>query len=263
MKTAIVIPARYASQRFDGKPLALISGASGRKKTLVQRSWEAAKKVENIAHLVVATDDARIESHVKSFGAAVVMTSDTPKNGTERCAEMLDHLEQDFDLIVNFQGDAPLTPPDFVTNIVAAMARNAPDMATPVLRVNNEMLAQFRQDRKSGQVGGTTAVFDNNNRALYFSKEVIPYSDFLKTPPLPVFHHVGLYAYRPSALRKYMQWSQGILENIEGLEQLRFLENGAHIECVEVTANGRIFWEVNNPHDIGRVEHALAKMGVE
>jgi 3-deoxy-manno-octulosonate cytidylyltransferase (CMP-KDO synthetase) len=116
----------------------------------------------------------------------------------------------------------------------------------------------FREDRAAGRVGGTTAVFDAQNRALYFSKEVIPYIDPGKVPdPIPVFHHVGVYAYRPAALAQYITWPEGTLEGREGLEQLRFVENGTPVMCVEVDARGRVFWELNNPEDIARIEAVL------
>jgi len=131
-------------------------------------------------------------------------------------------------------------------------------MATPVLRCDPRTYAHFIDDRKNGRVGGTTATFDKNNNALYFSKEVIPYIDPNKaiSAPVPVFHHVGVYAYRPAALAAYKDWSHGPLETLEGLEQLRFLENCYPIRCVEVDAKGRVFWELNNPEDIPRIEAA-------
>ncbi len=263
MNTAIVIPARFASTRFSGKPLAGIKGVTGISKSLLHRTWEAAAKVPNIAKLVIATDDQRIVDHAKSFGASVLLTSKNARNGTERCAELARKLGPDIELIINFQGDAPLTPPDFVSEIIGAMAHSNADMATPVLRCDPQTLQRFRKDRSAGRVGGTTAVFNKTGHALYFSKEIIPHADHLKSQPLPVFHHVGLYAYRPDILEKYLQWPMGMLEQTEGLEQLRFLENGAVIQCVEVNAGGGIFWEVNNPVDIARVELALADMGIE
>lgn len=214
-------------------------------------------QVPDMARVIVATDDIRIAEHVRGFGGTVAMTSTTARNGTERCAE----VAVDADLIVNFQGDAPLTPPGFVTALVGAMADGV-QMATPVLRCDAQTLARFQTDRKAGRVGGTTAVFDRNMRALYFSKEVLPFSDKLSNASA-VFHHVGLYAYRPAALRRYLEWPEGRLEHIEGLEQLRFMENGVAVNCVEVDGQGRDFWEVNNPVDIARVEKALAKAGIE
>jgi len=252
----IVIPARFKSQRFQGKPMAMLRGATGIEKSLIQRSWEAGCAVPEAARVIVATDDDRIAEHAHAFGAEVMLTSANAVNGTERCAEVATRLPE-AELIVNLQGDAPLTPPEFVTAVVAAM--DGAEMATPVLRADAQTLRRLQADRVQGLVGGTTAVFSASGHALYFSKEVLPFSDSLE----PVFHHVGLYAYRAEALRRYARWPMGPLERAEGLEQLRFLEQGVAVRCVEVEAKGRVFWEVNNPQDIERVEKALAEMGVE
>ena len=123
--------------------------------------------------------------------------------------------------------------------------------------------ADLLADRAAGRIGGTTAVFGAQMQGLYFSKEVIPYAgrDFAPDEITPVFHHVGVYAYRPAPLAAYPSWPEGTLEKLEGLEQLRFLENGRRILCVEVEARGRQFWELNNPEDIPRIEAMLAEMG--
>lgn len=257
MDTVIVIPARYASNRYPGKPLVILNGPDGAK-TLIQRSWEAAQAVKGASRVVVATDDDRIAEAVESFGGEVVMTSPECRNGTERCAEALGALRSP-DLVVNLQGDAPLTPPGFVEALITAMqARPDVNMATPVLRCDETTWRHFREDRAAGRVGGTTAVFATDGTALYFSKEVVPYVADGATPdPVPVFHHVGVYAYRPEALHAYSAWSEGPLERHEGLEQLRFLENGERVLCVEVEAKGRVFWELNNPVDVERIESVL------
>jgi 3-deoxy-manno-octulosonate cytidylyltransferase (CMP-KDO synthetase) len=260
MKTLIVIPARYASSRFPAKPLAQIAGPDG-VKTLVQRAWEAGLAAGQMigAQMVVATDDARIAAHVQGFGGNVVMTSTQAQNGTERCAEVAAQMGG-YDLIVNLQGDAPLTPPWFIADLVAAMAQGTADVATPVLRCDGAMRAALIADRAAGRVGGTTAVFAAGGSALYFSKEVIPFcaQAFQDTDPTPVFHHVGLYAYRTGVLRDYPRWPIGQLEALEGLEQLRFLEQGRRVHCVQVASNSRQFWEVNNPEDIPIVEAMIA-----
>jgi 3-deoxy-manno-octulosonate cytidylyltransferase (CMP-KDO synthetase) len=185
------------------------------------------------------------------------MTSEGARNGTERCAEALAQIEAD--LIVNLQGDAPLTPPWFLTALIERMEEDrAAEVATPVLRCDRQTYEMFAQDRRAGRVGGTTAVFDRSGHGLYFSKEVIPYIAPGALPdPIPVFHHVGVYAYRPDALAAYTSWPEGALEAREGLEQLRFLENGRRVACVEVDARGRVFWELNNPEDIPRIEAVL------
>ncbi|MGI3167275.1 3-deoxy-manno-octulosonate cytidylyltransferase [Pseudooceanicola sp. 200-1SW] len=259
MQTVILIPARYASTRYPGKPLAVLTGPDGAK-TLIQRSWEAAMSVPEADAVFVATDDDRIAEAARGFGAEVIMTSEDCRNGTERCADALAKGSLDPDLVVNLQGDAPLTPPWFLSDLIAAMGEDQTlDAATPVLRCDPETLAMFLEDRKHDRVGGTTAVFDAARNALYFSKEVIPYTGGKAFAPgaVPVFHHVGVYAYRPRALAAYGAWPEGPLEKLEGLEQLRFLENGAKLKCVEVDAKGRIFWELNNPEDIARIEKVL------
>ena len=261
MKTVVFIPARYASSRYPGKPLVELTGATGEKKTLIQRSWEAAQRVAGVDAVYVLTDDARIRDAAEGFGAEVLMTSSAARNGTERCAEGLAQLGTPPDVVVNLQGDAPLTPVWFLDALIAAMADERVQMATPVLRTKAETLANFVTDRKEGRVGGTTAVMRADGTALYFSKEVLPYVASLEAPP-EVWHHVGVYAYRPAALDAYAGWPEGPLEAAEGLEQLRFLENGWPVTCVEVEARGRVFWELNNPIDVARIEAVLAKEGL-
>ncbi|MGR3466507.1 MAG: 3-deoxy-manno-octulosonate cytidylyltransferase [Shimia sp.] len=266
MRTLLVIPARYASTRYPGKPLAKLRGAGGQARSLLERSWQAAMAVEGIAQVVIATDDARIEDAGAALGAEVVMTSPEARNGTERCAEAHAALGGGYDLVVNLQGDAPLTPAWFVESLVAAM-RDDPDadIATPVLRMEGAALQGFLDDRRAGRVGGTTAVFGADWNGLYFSKEVIPYTgrSYAAEEATPVWHHVGVYAYRPYALAAYPAWPVGPLETLEGLEQLRFLEQGRRLRCVPVDGKGRAFWELNNPEDVPRIEAILAELGID
>ncbi|MEM6763138.1 MAG: 3-deoxy-manno-octulosonate cytidylyltransferase, partial [Pseudomonadota bacterium] len=184
------------------------------------------------------------------------------RNGTERCAEVLERLSPKPDLLVNVQGDAPLTPPDFVEALVDGIGDG--DVATPVLRCDASILSRFRADRRQGRVGGTLAVMDRAMNALYFSKELIPFADHMESDvdARDVFHHVGLYAFTPRALQHYLVWPPGLLELREGLEQLRFLEHGATIKCVEVEGRGRPFWELNNPVDVERIERALMEFDI-
>jgi 3-deoxy-manno-octulosonate cytidylyltransferase (CMP-KDO synthetase) len=260
MKTVIVIPARYASTRYPGKPLVMLRDREGVEKSLIQRSWDAAMGVSGVDAVYVATDDDRIRKAAEDFGAQVIMTAESCENGTARCADAAARGVFDADLIVNLQGDAPLTPVWFVEDLIQAMAAR-PDapVATPVVKCDAQTYAHFRSDRAAGLVGGTTAVFDRQNRALYFSKEVLPYVAPAKEAEAAgeVYHHVGLYAYRPDALKQYATWSEGRLERHEGLEQLRFLENGVDVMCVEVEGRGRVFWELNNPGDVARIERIL------
>ncbi|PWK61605.1 3-deoxy-manno-octulosonate cytidylyltransferase [Roseicyclus mahoneyensis] len=265
MSVVCIIPARYASSRYPGKPLALLRGATGEAQTLIERSWRAACEVAEFDAIHVATDDDRIADAARAFGASVLMTSSEARNGTERCAEALEQLGDEVEMVVNLQGDAPLTPPWFLTALIAGL-RAHPDaaIATPILRCDGETLAALKTDRAAGRVGGTTAVVDHTMRGLYFSKEVIPFTSetYAAEAPTPVFHHVGVYAYRPDALRAYPTWKVGPLEMLEGLEQLRFLEAGQPLLCVEVAAQGRKFWELNNPEDVPRIEAMLAEMAL-
>ncbi len=271
MSAIIVIPARYDSSRFPGKMLAPLRGATGLDKTVVERSWEAALAVQGIDACLVATDDARIVDEVERFGGRAVMTSPDCANGTERCAEAIRGMHPAPEIVVNLQGDAPLTPPWFVEELVLAM-RADPEVlvATPVLRCDVEALESFLEDRRAGRVGATTAVFDRDGRALYFSKEVIPFTgpeigpERMLDGVVPVFHHVGIYAYRPVTLAAYLALAPGPLERCEGLEQLRFMEHGVPVRCVEVASRGARFWEVNNPRGhrprrggAGRARHAM------
>lgn len=262
MKTVLFIPARFASTRFPGKPLIHLAGSTGLRKTLIQRSWDAACQVQGVDAIYVLTDDARIADAAHGFGADVLMTSSDARNGTERCADALTQLSEDPDIVINLQGDAPLTPPWFVEALIERMQDPSVQMATPVLFTERDMLMNFLTDRKLGRVGGTTAVMRSDGTALYFSKEVLPYVSDRSAPP-DVWHHVGVYGYRPDALRSYAGWPEGTLEKVEGLEQLRFLEHGVPVTCVEVDARGRVFWELNNPVDVGRIESVLQLGGIE
>ncbi|MFD0910945.1 3-deoxy-manno-octulosonate cytidylyltransferase [Ruegeria arenilitoris] len=266
MSVLIAIPARYASTRYPGKPLVPLTGATGKPMTLIERSWRAAMSVSGVDRVVVATDDDRIRAAAEGFGAEVVMTSESCANGTERCAEAHDRLGGGYEIVVNLQGDAPLTPHWFIEDLVNGL-RAAPEagVATPVLRCDGEALNGLLNDRRNGRVGGTTAVFATDHSALYFSKEVIPFTaeTYAVSDPTPVFHHVGVYAYRPDALAAYPSWPVGPLEQLEGLEQLRFMENGRKVLCVEVEAKGRQFWELNNPQDVTKIESMMSAMGLE
>jgi 3-deoxy-manno-octulosonate cytidylyltransferase (CMP-KDO synthetase) len=252
MSAIIIIPARYASTRFPGKPLIEFKGSDGTLRPLIEHTWRAGKAVPDVEAVYVATDDERITNACKAFGASVVLTSPDCKNGTERCAEALTKIPENPDIVVNLQGDAPLTPTWFLSDLILSLRQNKNfEVATPVLKCDEATLKRLRTDRQKGRVGGTTAVFDKENKALYFSKEVLPFGSEV------CFHHVGVYGYRPGALAACSSWQEGNLERSEGLEQLRFLENSSTMLCVEVDAKGREFWEVNNPEDIVIIEEML------
>lgn len=240
----IVVPARFASTRFPGKPLALLGG-----KPLVQWTWEAAMRARDLGAVVVATEDERIAEAVRGFGGEAVMTSAAARNGTERCAEVA-ALRPGAKLVVNLQGDSPLVRRSDIAALIEAWRETGAAMLTPFLTCDGVTETRLLADAAAGRVGGTTVVADRAGNALYFSKRVLPYG---ATPRL----HIGLYAYTPEALAAYAGWAPGVLETAEGLEQLRFLENGTPIRLVEVSAPVRGFWEVNNPEDLDPVAAAL------
>lgn len=252
-RVLVVVPARYASQRFPGKPLATLRGADGVSKPLIQWSWEAATAVQDRAQIIVATDDPRIAAAVRGFGGAVAMTATDLRNGTERCAVVLEQLDEDPDLVINLQGDSPLIPRAALDALIDAWVAAPAPVLTPWIACDSALGGQLVADHQAGRIGGTTVVADARGQALYFSKRPIPYGSGagLKL-------HLGLYAYTPAALRRYAALPPGPLELAEGLEQLRFLEHGTAIRLVEVTRPPAGFWEVNNPADVTLVERALA-----
>lgn len=263
----IIIPARHASSRFPGKPLATLKGASGATKTLIQRSWECASTVPGSAGVWVATDDKRIADEVERFGGQVVMTSPDCANGTERCAEAIGQIGDVAPIIVNLQGDAPLSPAFVVGQLVERLEQDTGlAMATPAVRCSPSVLGHLVADAAKGRVGGTTAVFDRFDRALYFSKRILPYTPntaMNSAKPLPVHLHLGLYAYRSEALANYRKAEPSSLELLEGLEQLRFLHLGMPVSVVRLE---HLEWdsiELNNPSDVPIIERVLAERGIE
>jgi 3-deoxy-manno-octulosonate cytidylyltransferase (CMP-KDO synthetase) len=265
MNTVILIPARYQSSRYPGKPLVELKGAGGTAKPLIQRSVEAARRVQGVSSVFVTTDDERIADACTAFGVGVIMTSPECRNGTERCAEALDSLH-DPDLVINFQGDALLTPPAFVEALIARMRddSDAP-VATPALRLRSDEVRALQSEEKAGRVGGTSVVANGQGRALYFSKRLIPHlpAGTLDEDMSPVRLHVGVYAYRPRALDRYAATPVTELETLEGLEQLRFLVAGIPVAVVEVETPPFVLRELNNPEDVAPIEQALAEAGLE
>ncbi|MET0268881.1 MAG: 3-deoxy-manno-octulosonate cytidylyltransferase [Sphingomonas sp.] len=261
-RVAIVIPARYASTRYPAKPLAPLRGADGEAKPLIRRSWEVAMAVPGVDHVIVATDDARIADVATAFGARVAMTPAACANGTERCAAALADLPDDVGIIVNLQGDAPLTPPEMVSGLIARLRAGGASVATPALRCAPDLYRRLVTDSREGRVGGTTVVVAASGDALYFSKRVIPYvaDDRVDDAGLPVFLHVGVYGYTRAALAAYPALPVSPLEELEGLEQLRYLDAGHPVAVVEAAAAD--LWELNNPSDTAVIEAMLAARGL-
>jgi 3-deoxy-manno-octulosonate cytidylyltransferase (CMP-KDO synthetase) len=265
MNAVILIPARYASSRYPGKPLIELKGAGGSGKPLIQRSIEAARRVAGVSGVFVTTDDDRIADACAPFGVGVIMTSPECRNGTERCAEALASLHEP-DLVINFQGDALLTPPGFVEALIARMDDDRDALvATPAMRLRSDELRQLQAEESAGRVGGTSVVTDNQGHALYFSKRLIPYlaSGTLDSGMSPVRLHVGVYAYRREALERYAATPVSELETLEGLEQLRFLATGVPVAVVDVATPPFALRELNNPEDVEAIERALMEAGLE
>lgn len=261
---AIIIPARFASTRYPGKPLALLRGADGRARSLIERSWLAATAVAAPERVWVATDDRRIAEAVAGFGGQVVMTRTRCRNGTERCAAAIEVLGEVAPIIVNLQGDAPLTPAFVVADLVAALAADpGAAMATPAVECSASLYAHLINDQAHGRVGGTTVVADAQGRALYFSKRVIPHLPAdAAAAHQAVRLHLGVYAYRPAALAAYAAQEPSALELCEGLEQLRFLESGQPIRLVNFPALEWDCIELNNPEDVPAIEAVLQTRGI-
>jgi len=213
----------------------------------------------------VTTDDDRIADACRAVGVGVIMTSPECRNGTERCAEALASLH-DPDLVINFQGDALLTPPGFVEALIARMETDADALvATPAMRLRSDEVRALQAEEAAGRVGGTTVVTDEQGRALYFSKRLIPHlpRGALDGAMSPLRLHVGIYAYRPEALERYAVTPVTELETLEGLEQLRFLVAGVPVAVVDVETPPYALRELNNPEDVAPIEQALAEAGLE
>ena len=264
VNSVILIPARYQSSRYPGKPLVPLRGATGVAKPLIQRSVEAARRVAGVSGVFVVTDDERIADACREVQVGVLMTSTECRNGTERCAEAVAQLH-DADLIINFQGDALLTPSAYVEALIERMKQGDAQVATPAIRLRSSEVRKLQSEEAAGRVGGTTMVIDNQSGALYFSKRLIPHlpPGALDRELSPVRLHIGVYAYRPAALASYVATEPSELEQLEGLEQLRFLALGIPVSVVEVEPPPFALRELNNPEDVAPIEEALALAGLE
>jgi 3-deoxy-manno-octulosonate cytidylyltransferase (CMP-KDO synthetase) len=257
MKSVIVIPSRYGSTRFPGKPGALIRG-----KTLLERVWRIAKAVPEADEVIVATDDERIASLARTFGASVVMTSSSCENGTERVHEVVRSMKDPPEIVVNLQGDAVLTPPAIISRLIPSLEQDHEcGIATPAVKLGAHEFDELRRTKQQREVSGTFVVFDKNSRALYFSKAPIPHVREGAQADIPAYRHIGLYAYRTDVLARLVALPPSPLEQVEKLEQLRALENGLPIRVVEVDYGGRSAWSVDTPEDVQIVETIIEREG--
>ena len=246
-----IIPARYASTRFPAKPLALLGG-----RTVIERVYRQVDGVLDVA--VVATDDQRIYDVVESFGGRAVMTSVHHKSGTDRVWEAYEHIGEEFDVVVNIQGDEPFIQPSQLHAIQHCFDNEDTQIATLVKPFTPQDGLAALENPNSPKV-----VVDDNGRALYFSRSVIPYlrgvdrSEWLSTHTF--YKHIGLYAYRPDVLRQLTALPQSPLELAESLEQLRWLQAGYHLQVgvSQVETIG-----IDTPEDLARAEEFLKAQSV-
>ncbi|MFK8183294.1 MAG: 3-deoxy-manno-octulosonate cytidylyltransferase [Phormidesmis sp.] len=241
-----VIPARYQSQRFPGKPLVKI-GSRPDSPTMVQRVYESAKSCPAFDRVIVATESEKIAACVREFGGEVELTSDTHETGTDRIAEVAAR-HPDYKVVVNVQGDQPFVRANMLNQLVAPYLTEAalPDMTTLACPLDLE------NDLENPNVA--KVICDRQSNALYFSRSPIPY--FRKQQAAPVYHHLGLYAFRADFLATYTQLEATPLEQCESLEQLRVLEHGYRIRVCQ-TETGII--EINTPEDLTLAQALIAE----
>ncbi|MEA2062443.1 MAG: 3-deoxy-manno-octulosonate cytidylyltransferase [Gemmatimonadota bacterium] len=259
MKTIGVIPARYASSRFPGKPLAMIAG-----KPMIQRVYERASGAESLDEVLVVTDDKRIAEFVTGFGGHVKMTSPACSTGTDRVAEAVAELDE-YQVVVNIQGDEPLLEPENIDTAVRLILETPEADMTTLVRPAVEETGEMKDPNR------VKAVCAGSGRVLYFSRAHVPYiteaggrefaqgggdmeKDFL-------FIHIGLYVYRRTILLELCSMPRAGLEVLESLEQLRALDAGMSIFAARVEATSAIGVDV--PGDVARVEHELKRAGLD
>ena len=247
MKILGIIPARYASTRFPGKPLIEIMG-----KSMLQRVYEQAKKSSLLTDVIIATDDSRIEVHAKSFGAKVVLTKADHPSGTDRSYEAFLNTKTAYDYIINIQGDEPFIDPSQI-DLLAGICDGQTELATLMIKCNSHEVLFDK--------GEVKITLNTNKEALYFSRMVIPFIKGVDEKEwhehFDYFRHVGMYAYRSDILEKITRLKPSPLENAESLEQLRWLENGFKIKCAETLHDSHC---IDTPED---VEKVLKLMGIK
>lgn len=243
LRFVAIIPARYASTRFPGKPLVDIGG-----KTMIQRVYDQVSKV--LDDVYVATDDKRIFDKVRSFGGKVIMTSDAHRSGTDRCYEAFTKLDDWFDVVINVQGDEPFIQPEQIEALKNCFADDETQIATLVKKITDKDGVEVLFNPNSPKV-----VIDKQNNALYFSRSPIPYKRGSDEKNWMAEHdyykHVGVYAYRSEVLSQIVQMPPSKLELAESLEQLRWLENGLKIKAgfTDVETVG-----IDTPEDLEKIK---------
>ncbi len=251
MKVIGVIPARFNSSRFPGKPLCVINGI-----TMIERVYKQAIKCKHLSAVIVATDDQRILNHVIEFGGNAVLTSSEHETGTNRCYEALNKYEkstkQEFDIVINIQGDEPFINPSDVDILAQSFVKSAIQIVTLRKKITdyNELISP----------NVVKVVVGVNNKALYFSRQTIPYITATEEKKwlenATFFKHIGIYAYRTDVLRQIAYLKPSVLEINEKLEQLRWLENGISVFALETQSESHA---VDVPNDILKIEKYINK----
>lgn len=242
-----IIPARYASVRFPGKPLASILG-----KTLIQRTYENACRCTSLNRVIIATDDSRIFDHVRSFGAEAIMTGKDHATGTDRLAEAYQNIQSDrkIDILVNIQGDEPCIDPKAIEAIIKALMNDE-------TAVMSTAATQILSEEEALNPAIVKCVISSTGNALYFSRSLIPGNKSGKyCNEATYYKHLGLYAYRPEFLIEYHKLKKTKLQIAEDLEQLKVLEHGYNIKTIIIDSDSV---GVDNPEDIKKIENILCK----
>lgn len=264
MKITVIIPARYASTRFPGKPLALING-----KAMLDHVYDlavAATRSTKDVDIIVATDDDRIETHCNITDKRVLRTSENCKTGSDRVLEAAVKLDEQPDIVINLQGDVPLMPQKAISGIIRSFAANPEiEVATPVKQLSWSELDKLRLKKQKTPFSGTTVAMDKHQKALWFSKNILPAIRKEDTMRMsdemsPVYQHLGLYGYRFDTLKRFVNLKEGVYEKLEGLEQLRFLENNIDIHCVPLPIDTIIHNGIDSPSDVETAEMVLRSM---
>lgn len=260
----IVVPARFGSSRLPGKPLLKIAG-----RTLLERVTAVARTAAARAghcKVLVATDHPRIADHARELGVDVALTAPELDSGSARAFAAAGLCEPVPALVVNLQGDAPFVSPMVVAQLIETQRQGGGDVVTPVYRLDWDRLDRLRAHKQVAPFSGTTCVRGPDGRALWFSKTILPAlreeTALRQAGPLsPVWQHVGLYCYRIAALRWFASAAPGTYETLEGLEQLRFLENGWSIATVEIDPPRHALSGIDTPADLTLAEEAIARLG--
>lgn len=259
----IVVPARYGSTRLPGKPLLKIAG-----RTLLERVVAIAREAAAQAgacEVVVATDDVRIADHARDLGVEVALTAPELDSGTSRTYAAACQRDTPPARVVNLQGDAPFIPAAIVAELMQALRRGSADVATPVFQLDWARLDRLRAHKQAAPFSGTTCVRAADGRALWFSKSILPAlrnEERLRAQPLsPVWQHLGLYGYAMPALAWFATAPAGTYETLEGLEQLRFLENGWAIQTVAVEVPAHVLSGIDTAEDLAKAEEAINRFG--